>query len=83
MLTGAHGQVLVHHLFAYEAQAKLRHFLNACFDGQIALKPKNVSPEVSAPLSPEIRAKLKAARAEEFALYDSVIAANGHLVTKI
>ena len=83
MLTGSKGQVLVHHLFAYESQTLLRSFLADRFGQDITLKPKNVSPEVNAPLSPDVREKLHAARADEFALYKKVLDAGGHLVTAI
>ncbi len=82
MLT-SNGQVLVHHLFAYEAQPKLRGFLNDRFQKEIKLKAKNVSPQVDAPLSAKTRDLMRAARAEECALYDRVIAAGGHLVSEI
>lgn len=81
MLTGARGQVLVHHLFAYEAQPKLRAFLDDRFGTEIVLKSKNVSPDVDAPLSPDIREQLRAARAPEFALYDRIAKAGGYLAS--
>ena len=83
MLTSGKGAVLVHHLFAYENQPALRQFLSDRFGEDIVLKPKNVSPTVDAPLSDEMRARLRAARAEEFALYDRLIAAGGHLITDV
>ncbi len=83
MLTGSRGQVMVHHLFAYEAQPKLRAFLNDRFGTEILLKQKNVSPDTDAPLTPEIRTRLRDARAEEFTLYDRVQQAGGHLITDI
>lgn len=83
MLCGSRDNLLVNHLFAYEHQPKLREFLNTRFDADITLKQKNVSPNVDAPLSPEIRARLREARAPEFALYDRLIAAGGHLITDI
>ena len=80
-LTSARKQLLVHHLFAYEEQPQLLDFLEARFEAPITLQLKNVSPPAEAPLDPELRAKLRAARAEEFALYDRLRAAGGHLVT--
>lgn len=82
MLTGQRGKLLVHHLFAYEAQEKLHGFLRDRFQREIEFKPRNVSPHVDAPLNSEIRAELRAARAEEFALYDRVMQAGGHLITE-
>lgn len=83
MLTSGSGKVLVHHLFAYETPLKFRGFLNDRFGEEITLKPKNVSPEVHAPLSPQVLEQLRAARAEEFALYDRLMQADGHLVTAL
>ena len=79
MLTSGKGAVLVHHLFAYEAQPQFRGFLNDRFGQDIVLKPKNVSPETHAPLSPATRTKLRAARAGEFDLYNRVLDADGDL----
>ena len=73
------GRVLVHHLFAYENQKQFLNFLNERFEKEVVLKRKNVSPDASAPLSPKTEAKLRAYRAREFALYDSVLQAGGHL----
>lgn len=83
MLTGANGAVLVHHLFAYEAQPELRAFLNDRFGREIVLKSKNVSPNVDAPLDPELRTRLRTARQAEFDLYDRLRDAGGHLVTAV
>lgn len=83
MLTSSSGQVLVHHLFAYEAQPKFRTFLNDRFGEDIEFKPKNVSPPAKAPLDPDIRARLRAARSAEFALYDRLKGADGHLQSSI
>lgn len=82
MLTG-HGEVLVHHLFAYEQPSVLHGFLNDRFGEPIVLKQKNVSPYAKAPLEPATRALLRAARAKEFALYDRVLDAGGQLQTTI
>ena len=83
MLTSGHGAVLVHHLFAYESPLLFRSFLDDRFDEGILLKQKNVSPETDAPLGPETRRKLHAARAEEFDLYHRLRDAGGHLVTSL
>ncbi len=71
--------VPVHHLFAYEAQPRLQSFLNERFRGNIDLKPHNVSPNIAAPVSDELRARFRADYAAEYDLYDRVIAADGHL----
>lgn len=78
-LTNAKGEVLVKHLFAYETQPVFRAFLNERFGEEIVFKQKNVSPPMAAPLSEHIEAQLREARAAEFALYDRLIAAGGHL----
>ena len=83
MLTSGTGKVLVHHLFAHEAQPLFQGFLNERFGGPIQLKQKNVSPGVEATLEPATRAKLRAARAREFDLYARVMDAGGHLVTSL
>lgn len=83
MLTSGKGRVLVHHLFAYETPTRFRSFLDERFGEEIKLKQKNVSPEISAPLSPDMLARLRAARAEEFALYDRLMQVGGHLVTAL
>lgn len=83
MLTSGKGEVLVHHLFAYEAQPLFLAFLNYRFGQEITLKRVNVSPQTDTPLSPDVRAKLRAARAPEFDLYDRLLDGEGHLKTPI
>lgn len=78
-LTNAKGDVLVKHLFAYETQPVFRGFLNDKFGEDIVFKQKNVSPPMDAPLSPDIELKLRKARAAEFALYQKLLDAGGHL----
>ena len=80
-LTSGQGALLVQHLFAYENQPAFRDFLEDRLDRGIALKPKNVSPDLPAPLSTAVEAQLRAARAKEFALYDRLMAADGYLHT--
>ena len=84
MLTSGHlkktGDLLVHHLFAYDHQPLFRGFLSDRFGTDIVLKQKNVSPDAPAPLDPEIEAQLRKVRAREFELYDQVMQAGGHLV---
>ena len=83
MLTSAGGELLVHHLFAYEKPLQFRAFLTDRFGDEIVLKQKNVSPPADAPLGSQTRALLRAARAEEFDLYERLTAAGGHLRTEI
>ena len=77
------GQVLVHHLFAYEDQPQFRSFLNERFEKEVVLKLQNVSPETSAPLDPAVEAKLRTARAREFELHERVQQAGGHLTNVV
>ena len=73
------GTLGVDHLFAYERPVLLRRFLTSRLKKEFETKLKNVSPDIEAPLSDEMDQKLRTARAEEFALYDRVLAAGGHL----
>ncbi len=83
MLTSYKGQVLVDHLFAHEAQPALMAFLAKRFGEEIALKPRNVSPQIEAVLEPTTRAKLRTVRAAEFDLYARLSDAGGHLRTAL
>ncbi|MDG1472947.1 MAG: hypothetical protein P8Q26_15490 [Ascidiaceihabitans sp.] len=78
-LTSAKGEVLVKHLFAYERQPVFRGFLNETFGEAIVFKQKNVSPPMDAPLSQAVEDQLRVARAPEFALYQRILDAGGHL----
>ena len=69
----------VEHLFAYEKQLAFRQFLSERLQDTVEIAPKNVSPPKDAPLSDETAALLRAARADEFALYDRLMAADGYL----
>jgi hypothetical protein len=80
-LTSDTGEVLVDHLFAYESQPDFRRFLADRLGGDFEIKQRNVSPEVDAPLSPEVEAQLRRTRAAEFALYDRLRSAGGYLHT--
>jgi hypothetical protein len=73
----------VHTLFAYEVQPLFRTFLEERFEETLSFGQKNVSPHVDAPLSDDLRARLRAARAKEFALYDRLMDADGVLETPI
>lgn len=78
-LTKANGTQPLEHLFAYETQKVVRNWLEDRFEKQLDFPIKNVSPNAPTPLSPEVEAKLREARAPEFALYDRVLQAGGHL----
>ena len=80
-LTSGTGELLVSHLFAYEAQPAFLGFLTDRLGHEVELKQKNVSPPAEAPLSPDVEAALRTARAEEFALYDRLQAEGGYLRT--
>lgn len=78
-LSSPQGDILVHHLFAYEHQAAFHSFLEARFGEPLEFKTQNVSPSMQVELDPATRAKLRAARAEEFALYDQLMDRGGEL----
>ena len=78
-LTDDAGEVQVDHLFAYEKQLAFRQFLSERLEDTVEIAPKNISPAIDAPLSDEVAAQLRAARADEFALYDRLMAAGGYL----
>ena len=80
MLT-SHGEVVVNHLFSYDAMPVFLDFLETRFGEPIIPQQMNVSPQIDAPLSPKIRTALRDARAEEFALYDRLQKAGGYLHT--
>jgi hypothetical protein len=82
-LTDDTGALLVDHLFAYESQPRFRDFMAERLGTKADFKPKNVSPDLDAPLSAEVEAQLRAARADEFALHDRLRAAGGYLHTPL
>ena len=79
----AKGDVLVHHLFAYEDRPVFHAFLDARFGEPVEVGRKNVSPPVDAPLEDATRKALLRRRAKEFALWQRVRDAGGHLVSDI
>jgi len=78
-LSSAQGDVLVHHLFAYERADLFHQFLEDRFDTSLEFETHNVSPAMEVELEPATRAKLRAARADEFALYDQLMERGGRL----
>jgi hypothetical protein len=78
-LTDGSGAVQVEHLFAYENQHTFRQFLSERLEEPVEIAPRNVSPPMDAALSDDVAALLRAARADEFALYDRLLAAGGYL----
>ncbi|MDD9719038.1 hypothetical protein PVW48_19975 [Dinoroseobacter sp. PD6] len=77
---GDTGQVQIAHLFDYAQMPVMLDWLSARLGREVALAARNRSPGLPAPLDPELEARLRAARAAEFDLYDRV-AALGHLHT--
>ncbi len=73
------GSVPVHHLFAYENQPQIRGFLAERFGEEIVIKPRNVSPEIDAPISADVEKKLRAARPKDFDLYARILDQGGAL----
>ncbi len=78
-LSSAQGDILVHHLFAYEHRDAFYGFLEDRFGEPLDFKTQNVSPSMQVELEPATRAKLRAARAGEFALYDQLMDRGGEL----
>ncbi len=78
-LTNQAGELLVDHLFSYEAQAAFLEFMITRLNTEIKLKRKNVSPMRDADLSDETTAILRNARPDEFDLYDQLVASDGYL----
>ncbi len=64
------GQIGVDHLFRYEAQDKIRLFLEDRLGEVIDLPRKNVSPRMELVLSQEVSARLHAKRPEEFETWE-------------
>lgn len=78
-LTSSGGDVLVHRLYAYEARDQFYAFLNERFGEELEFKHHNVSPKAPTSLSAAARAKLHAARSQEFELYARLMDAGGVL----
>ena len=71
--------MLVDHLFAYEAKPVLRRFLDERFETSFNFPTVNVSRPLLIEEIPQTKAEVRAAWPEDFALYDQVMAAGGHL----
>lgn len=80
-LSSGRDTLLVDHLFAYENQPQFRTFMAERLKTEVTFEPRNVSPDRAAPLSAEVESRLREARAAEFALYDRLREAGGHLQT--
>lgn len=77
------GTIRIDHLFAYERPVVFRQFLSDRLGFEVKTDQKNVSLPAPTPISPQVEARLRAARTDEFALHDSILAAGGHLVTTL
>ncbi len=64
--------VKVDHLFHYENQPALLAFLQDRLGVTVETERENVSPQMELTLSPQMEAKLRRKRPEEFELYDSI-----------
>ena len=64
------GELGVEHLFRYEAWDKVTGFLEDRLQMTITLKEKNVSPKMDLTLSPDVAARLRQKRAEEFEIWE-------------
>lgn len=69
----------VQHLFAHDRMDGLRAFLEARLEREITLPQVNVSPPGEVALETETDRMLRAARAEDFALWDRLDTAGGAL----
>lgn len=73
------GMVPLHHLFAYETPDRLTAFLSDRFGTDLRQERINVSPDADTTISDETLADFHAARTEDFALYQRIADADGHL----
>ncbi|OIQ32609.1 MAG: hypothetical protein BM562_04830 [Alphaproteobacteria bacterium MedPE-SWcel] len=82
MLSGRGGRILVDHLFAYEQWDRMEAFLAERFQQRISCLPQNVSPFVTAELTPQTRARLHDARRAEVDLHRRLMDAGGKLTPR-
>lgn len=80
-LTDGRSEVMAEHIFAYEHQEVFLMFMSERLEHPVEPAAKNVSPQIDAPLSDETLALLRQARAEDFMLYEAILAEGGHLHT--
>ena len=71
-LRGLDGRIGVDHLLRYEDQGRIKRFLGARLGHRINLKPLNVSALKPLPLGPETEAAMRAARSDDFRLWESL-----------
>jgi hypothetical protein len=72
--------VRIRHLFVYEDLPRATQFLEERLKRKVAMPVRNVSPRAQTPLSAELEARVRQARAREFRLYAKV-AEQGYLET--
>ena len=80
-LAGKSGKNGMHHLFAIEHAELLDEFLANIFEEPMKIPRKNVSPKAPTPISDELALRFREERADEYALYDALIASGGYLST--
>ncbi|EAQ27023.1 MULTISPECIES: hypothetical protein [unclassified Roseovarius] len=68
----------VTHLFRYEDQSGLRHFLDTRLGTSIAPQTLNLSPKVPLSLAPDIEARLRRKFSEDFSLWDGIGSAGAY-----
>ncbi|MEX0351462.1 MAG: hypothetical protein AB3N15_18715 [Paracoccaceae bacterium] len=81
MLTNKQGDLLTDHLFSYEHLKVFHDFLGERFGERPNFKVRNVSPRMELELDPSTLRKLHKIRAAEFAIYERLCDADGHLKT--
>lgn len=82
-LTDPKGSLGITHLFAYEAQPVLRRWLNDKMQSDVPIKPQNISPPADTSITPTTLSAFNIHYANEIALHQQVIKANGHLHTPV
>ncbi|MEW9920986.1 hypothetical protein AB2B41_15340 [Marimonas sp. MJW-29] len=80
-LTDGQGRIMVNHLFSYANREDFLMFLSERLQFPVEPAEKNISPDIDAALGDDTLALLRAARSEDFALYDQIMAQGGHLET--
>lgn len=78
-LTDGAGQIMADHIFSYAHQADFVAFLSDRLAQPVDLTSRNVSPTRDAEIGADALVALKQARAEDFDLYDRILAAGGYI----
>lgn len=77
------GEIRVDHLFAYEKSDLLAEFLEKRLGVESKAKKLNVSPKIELEVDPEIGRKLRNYLQKDFEIYEAILKAGGHLITKM